>query len=191
MKGLILKGYQFLRIFFYYLMSENKKVFSLKNFNQPVIFMGEGKITIAKTVNIGVKTSPGFMSTYGYLEARNNLSKIVIGERVWINNNVSIVSEGEGIIIGDDTLIGHDVEIIDSDFHDLDPHKRMGGKAKTARVVIGKNVFIGNNVKIGKGVNIGENSVIGLGAVVFSSIPRDSIVVGNPARVIKNNIVFK
>ena len=186
MKGLILKGYQFLRILFFYLMSENKKIFRLKNIKQPVIFMGKGKITIAKTVKIGVKTSPVFLSTYGYIEARNNLSKVVIGERVWINNNVSIVSEGEGIIIGDDTLIGHDVEIIDSDFHDLDPGKRMGGKAKTARVEIGKNVFIGNNVKIGKGVKIGENSVIGLGSVVFSSIPPDSIVAGNPAKVIKN-----
>ena len=80
---------------------------------------------------------------------------------------------------------GINCQIIDSDFHDLDPKRRMTGIPKTAKVVIGKNVFIGNNVSILKGVTIGDNSIIGNGAVVTKSFPANTIVVGNPAKFLK------
>ena len=73
-----------------------------------------------------------------------------------------------------------------SDFHDLDPEKRTTGIPKTAKVIIGKNVFIGNNVSILKGVTIGDNSVIGTGAVVTKSVPANTIAGGNPAAVIRH-----
>ena len=72
-----------------------------------------------------------------------------------------------------------------SDFHDLDPEKRTTGIPKTAKVIIGKNVFIGNNVSILKGVTIGDNSVIGTGTVVTKSIPANTIAGGNPAKFLK------
>jgi len=58
---------------------------------------------------------------YGYIDARNIVSKIAIGDNVHINNSVFICSEGEGIEIGENTLIGINCQIMDSDFHDLDP----------------------------------------------------------------------
>ena len=138
-----------------------------------------------KNVNLGVKPSPHLYSGYGYIDARNEHSRIVIGDGVWINNNFMIASEGEGIEIGAKTLIGLNVEITDSDFHDLHPDRRIGGVPKTGKVVIGKNVFIGSNVKILKGVTIGDNSVIANSSVVTKSIPANVIAGGYPAKVIK------
>lgn len=119
------------------------------------------------------------------MDARKENSKIVIGDNVWINNNFMIASEGKGIEIGEKTLIGLNVEISDSDFHDLHPDRRMSGTPKTAKVLIGKNVFIGSNVKILKGVTIGDNSVIANSSVVTKSIPANVIAGGYPAKVIK------
>ena len=53
------------------------------------------------------------------------------------------------------------------------------------RVVIGNNVLISLNVIILSGVHIGDGAVIGAGAIVTKDVPPYSVVVGNPAHVIK------
>ena len=52
-------------------------------------------------------------------------------------------------------------------------------------VRIGNNVFIGVNAVILRNVTIGDNSVVGAGSIVSKDVPSCSVVVGNPARVIK------
>ncbi len=94
-------------------------------------------------------------------------------------------SEGAGIRIGRDGLFGANVEIFDSDFHDLDPPRRTAGTQETAPVEIGDNVFVGMGVRILKGSTIGDDSVIGAGSVVTGAIPAGVIAAGNPARVIR------
>lgn len=61
-------------------------------------------------------------------------------------------------------------------------YKRPFGNC--ASIKIGSNVFIGMNAIILKGVNIGSNSVIGAGAVVSHNVPDNSVVAGNPAKVV-------
>jgi UDPglucose 6-dehydrogenase len=113
-------------------------------------------------------------------------SDIEIGDNTWINNNITIISDGKKISIGKNCLIGTDVEILDSDFHDLNPEHRFGGKnILKANVTIEDNVFIGNSVVILKGVTIGKNSVIANRSVVVQNIPENSIAAGIPARVVK------
>lgn len=53
---------------------------------------------------------------------------------------------------------------------------------------IGKNCFIGGRSLILPGIEIGDNCVIGAGAVVTKSVPPRSLVVGNPARILRSNI---
>ena len=60
------------------------------------------------------------------------------------------------------------------------------GWGNSPRPVIGDNVKIGPNVCIIGGVHIGNNVIIGAGAVVVKDIPSNSVVAGNPAKVIKS-----
>lgn len=177
--------FQYPRILKYKILSNCENVIGNPIYNQPTQLLGRGTIQFGKNVNLGVSQSPFFYSGYGYIDARKEESKIFIDDNVWINNNFNICSEGQGIEVGQNTLIGLNFEVSDSDFHDLDPNKRITGFPRTAKVIIGENVFIGNNVKILKGVSIGNNSVIANGSVVIKPIPKNVIAGGYPARIIK------
>jgi maltose O-acetyltransferase len=153
--------------------------------NQPALFLGEGKVIFKGSVNIGVCQSPQYLSTYAYIDARSKESLIVIEDGVWLNNNAFICSDGAGIFIGRNTLAGINLEIVDSDFHNLEVDKRMGFPYPVKPVYIGENVFIGGNVKILKGVTIGNNSVIANGSIVTKDIPENVIAGGNPAKILR------
>ncbi len=175
--------FQKTRVFFYSFLS-NIKINAKKN--QPVLANGEGIIKIGKNVNFGVKYSPDYYSKYSYLNARRKTSYIEIGNNCHINNNATIISDGQKIVIGSNCLIGTNLQILDSDFHDLNPENRFGGKNIIKKdVIIEDNVFIGNNVTILKGVVIGKNNVIGSNSLVCKSIPNNVVASGNPAKVVK------
>jgi acetyltransferase-like isoleucine patch superfamily enzyme len=152
---------------------------------QPVLFVGNGRIVLGDRVQFGWKRSPLFYTGYCHVEVAGPDALIELGDRTEINNNSMLKSEGAGIRVGRDGLFGAHVEIFDSDFHELHPRRRHGGKPKIAPVDIGENVFMGMSVKVLKGVTIGADSVIGAGSVVTSSIPAGVIAAGNPARVLR------
>lgn len=105
--------------------------------------------------------------------------QMTFGKNIFINHSLTVMSIG-GITIGDGTQIGPDVTIV-TDNHDFG--NRMILKCKP--VTIGKNVWIGAGAKIMPGVTIGDNAVIAGGAVVVRDVPEDTIVGGNPAKIIK------
>lgn len=186
---IIISIYSEFRVAKYWILSDCKRISGRAILNAPVIMNGLGMIRFGKKVNLGVRASPFFLNTYIYLEARNEQASIFIDEGVWINNNAHIISDGPGITIGKNTLIGPNFVAYDSDFHDLHPSKRLTGIPLTGAITIEKNVFIGSNVTVLKGVTIGQNAVIATGAVVTKSIPKNAIAGGNPCRVIKENII--
>ena len=61
---------------------------------------------------------------------------------------------------------------------------------RIGRVTIGSNVFVGFGVIILPNVHIGDNVIIGAGTVVAKDIPSDSVVVGNPQRIISSFVSF-
>jgi maltose O-acetyltransferase len=187
-KHSLIKRFIRLRIIKYRILSTCSNISGQINEIQPVLLTGQGRIIFGNQINFGVQTSPYFYSNYAYLKARHPQSFIQFGNNIWFNNSVSIISEGpDGIRIGNSVIAGFQVEIIDSDFHDLHPKKRIkGGCVKTAPIVIEDNVFLGNHVKILKGVSIGENSIIGNGSIVTKSIPANVIAGGYPAKIIRD-----
>jgi acetyltransferase-like isoleucine patch superfamily enzyme len=90
------------------------------------------------------------------------------------------------ITIEKDTLIGTNLEFMDSDFHGVSVRDRQGGRHKTAPIHVCQNAWIGSNVCVCKGVVIGRNSVIAAGSVVTRDIPENVVAGGVPARVIRS-----
>jgi acetyltransferase-like isoleucine patch superfamily enzyme len=153
---------------------------------QPVVFHGPGTIEIGAGVAFGWHLSTEFYTGYTHIEASAPGARIVFGEHAEINNSAMIKSAGAGISIGARALLGSQVVIYDSDFHELDPARRRGGSPKMAPVELGENVFIGDRTMILKGSTIGADSVIGAGSVVVGSIPPGVIAAGNPAKVVRD-----
>jgi acetyltransferase-like isoleucine patch superfamily enzyme len=96
------------------------------------------------------------------------------------------VVAAEHVTIGDRVTVGANCTITDSDFHSLilAERERQPSGGMTIPVVIEDDVFIGMNCLILKGVHIGRGCVVGAGSVVTRNVPPNSVVAGNPARVI-------
>ena len=177
--------YQLFRKGFYRLLSQNHIEKNVVKIHQPVLSMGEGKIILRNGVNIGFLSSPNFFNGVCYLEARQPNSKIEIGASTHLNNGFSAIADGDTIKIGSNCFIGHNVTMMNSNFHPLDPQQRLlKNTVKSADVIIGDNVFIGANVTILKGATIGSGATIGAGSVVACSIPSNSLAAGNPVQIL-------
>ena len=94
-----------------------------------------------------------------------------------------MIDVGE-IHIGNHVLIGPGAGIFTA-IHPTDPPIRNTGLEAQKSIIIEDGVWIGGNATILPGVRIGENSIVGAGAVLTKSIPKNSIAIGNPARVVR------
>ena len=123
---------------------------------------------------------------------------VTVGDFTMLNG--ALIMCEERITIGSHCMVSWNVGIADSDFHPLDPAQRRidaqalapffenrppRPKIGTAPVVIGDNVWIGMGAVILKGVAIGENSVVAAGAIVTRDVPPNTVVAGNPAKVVR------
>lgn len=106
-------------------------------------------------------------------------ANVKIGSHVGIMPGCLFMASG-GITIDDDVRIGANVQLI-SNNHDL--HNR--NIITCLPIHICRNAWIGAGATILRGVTIGENSVVGAMTVVTKDVPANTIVVGNPARVIR------
>lgn len=112
---------------------------------------------------------------------------IHFGKNVFVNSACTFMDRG-GITIDDEVFIGPKVNLITIN-HDINPFNRNTTICKP--IHIEKRVWIGVAATILPGVRIGENSIIGANAVVTKDVPSNTIVGGNPAKVIKTIDVEK
>jgi acetyltransferase-like isoleucine patch superfamily enzyme len=106
-----------------------------------------------------------------------------VGRNVFINQNCTFYDLG-GIDIADDVMIGPNVSIITSG-HPVEPSRRRAFTIAKP-IVIERNVWIAAGATIIGGVTVGENSVVAAGSVVTKNVPPNTLVGGNPARVIRS-----
>lgn len=129
---------------------------------------------IGQPVDDSVILIPPFFTTGG--------PDIRLGRNVFINQNCTFYDLG-GLDIADDVMIGPNVSLITSG-HPLEPALRRA--CVTAKpIVIERNVWIAAGAIIIGGVTVGENSVVAAGSVVTRDVPANTLVGGNPARVIR------
>jgi acetyltransferase-like isoleucine patch superfamily enzyme len=91
----------------------------------------------------------------------------------------------QGIHVKENTLIASRVTIMSHDHC-----KRIENQPLLADVHIGKNCFIAVGAIIMPGVTIGDEVIVGSGSVVTKSVPSNSIVAGNPAKIIRTGITM-
>jgi len=108
---------------------------------------------------------------------------IYIGNQVYLNSLCTILDCNE-VRIGHHVMIGPTVQIYTAAHH-LQAEPRNQGWEVAKPIVIEDNVWIGGGAILLPGVRIGRNAVVGAGAVVTRSVPANTVVAGNPARVIR------
>lgn len=92
----------------------------------------------------------------------------------------------QGIHVGANTILTSRVTILS---HKLVPKKSLGRyDGEKLHTYIGEWCVIGIGAVIMGGVRIGDECVVGAGAVVTKDVPAGSIVAGNPARIVRENI---
>jgi len=150
-------------------------------------------VSIAPSVKLGanVKLSK-FINLYGceigdetkigaFVEVQKNAT---IGKRCKISSHTFVC---EGVTIEDNVFIGHGVMFI----NDTYPRATTDGQLQTEsdwkveRTIVKKGASIGTGVTILANVTIGENAIVGAGSVVTKDVPANTIVVGNPAKVLR------
>jgi acetyltransferase-like isoleucine patch superfamily enzyme len=108
-----------------------------------------------------------------------------IGSRCKISSHTFIC---EGVAIEDNVFIGHGVMFINDSYpRATTPTGNLQSEAdwKVEHTVIKKGASIGSGVTILSNICVGENATVGAGSVVTKDVPANSIVAGNPARVLR------
>jgi maltose O-acetyltransferase len=105
--------------------------------------------------------------------------RITFGDRCFVNTGCSIIAVQE-ITVGDDVAFANEVYVMDSDSHGVEgrPHRQ-------APVQIGDGCWIGARSILLPGVTLGRRVLVAAGSVVTRDVPDDSLVAGNPARVVR------
>lgn len=151
-------------------------------------------VSIAPSVKLGVNVKLSkFINLYGceigdetkigaFVEIQKNAT---VGKRCKISSHTFVC---EGVTIEDNVFIGHGVMFINDSYPRATTE---GGELQTEadwkveRTVIKKGASIGTGVTILANVTIGENAIVGAGSVVTKDVPANTIVAGNPAKVLR------
>jgi acetyltransferase-like isoleucine patch superfamily enzyme len=133
-------------------------------------FQTGNKVNIRELNTIGDDVSVGTLSVIEH--------HVDIGNRVRIHSQVFVP---EYSILEEECWLGPNVVLTNARYPlSLDAKKSLKGP------VIRRRAKIGANVTILPGVEVGENALVGAGSVVVRDVPPGAVVVGNPAKIIKD-----
>jgi acetyltransferase-like isoleucine patch superfamily enzyme len=139
-------------------------------------------VRLSKFINlygceIGDETKIG-----AFVEIQKN---VTVGSRCKISSHTFIC---EGVVIEDNVFIGHGVMFINDTYPraaTAEGNLQTEADWKVERTVIKKGASIGSGATILSNTEIGENAIVGAGSVVTKDVPANSIVAGNPAKILR------
>ena len=152
-------------------------------------------LSIAPDVKLGANVKLArFINLYGcevgdetkigtFVEIQKNAK---IGKRCKISSHTFIC---EGVIIEDNVFVGHGVTFINDTYPravTADGKLQTEADWKVEPTVVMKGASIGSGATILSNLTIGENAMVGAGSVVTKSVPANTVVAGNPARVLRS-----
>lgn len=185
-KLFFLLGIRLNQFYSFYKSNEFKSIGNNFIVNFPLYLRGGKYISIGDNFNVGLRLR---LEAYDEHLGYHFTPRIIIGNNVSINSDCHIGAIN-CIVIEDGVLIASKVFITDhyhgevnSDAIQVSPSKRK--LYSKGAVKIEKNVWIGEGVVILPNVTIGENSIIGSNSVITKDVPKNTVIGGNPAKIIK------
>jgi UDP-2-acetamido-3-amino-2,3-dideoxy-glucuronate N-acetyltransferase len=162
------------------------KVVTLNDHTQSLnnVSLGEG-VKIFKFVNAYGCSIDDNSKVGAFVEIQKGAS---IGKNCKISSHTFIC---EGVHIEDNCFVGHGVMFTNDLFPratNPDGSQQSDEDWTLVETFVQKGASIGSNATILCGITIGENALIGAGAVVVKDVPANSVVVGNPARIVKSEL---
>ena len=157
------------------------KIEDFKKIGDSVIFEENVRVFHPENIEVGNNVYIGHNTILkGYYK-----SKMIIGDHTWIGQSCFLHSAG-GITIGKAVGIGPGVKILTSVHKEEELSKPiLFNDLEFGEVIIGDGCDIGISSIILPGVKIGEGSIVGAGSVVTKAVRAYSVVVGNPARILR------
>jgi acetyltransferase-like isoleucine patch superfamily enzyme len=140
----------------------------------------KAELDINKNLKLGKKCQIS-----SFVKMKSSDGMLQLGDRVDIAVGCFLGGSPAGLIIGDDCMIGPNCVILSSNYRtdNLEiTFRKQGHKFSGTR--IGNNVLIGANTVINDGTEIGDGVVIAANSFVSGKIAKNSIVQGNPAKII-------
>ena len=129
-----------------------------------------------------------------YLKYLKKYGMIIDGTPIYISPTVRIDGTDFSLIsIGDRCVISSDVLLLTHDYSLSRGMEAIGENVKKevymlGKITIGKNCFVGARSMLLPGTTLGNNVIVGAGSVVKGNIPDDSIIIGNPAKIVGNTM---
>lgn len=158
------------------------------------IVFGEG--CILNNFSINMEQGDGILEIGAatYIRGRYYIgsgSKISIGQKTVMNRHALFTAmEKAEILIGEGCLFS-DISMSTTDWHSIisiDTNERIN---PARDIKIENSVWIGEGVIIQKGVTVGSGSIIGAKSIVTKPLPKNTLSVGIPAKVIKENVKWQ
>lgn len=112
-------------------------------------------------------------------------ARLTIGDHTYFTSDMHI-EVVNSISIGKDCAISWGVTIIDDNHHTVLTENSINSKDEGVK--IGDHVWVGCNVTILKGSEIDDNCIVAAGSVVKGKFPKNVMIAGNPARIVKQNV---
>lgn len=147
-----------------------------------IYFISSFRLIVLRLYNPGLKVGEGFFCAGGCRISQDRV--VVIGDNFYMGSNCHL---GANMRVGSDVMFASEVAVVGGDhkIDYIDVPIRYSGRDTLKTAEFGDGCWIGHGSIILHGVKIGKGAVVAAGSVVTKDVMPESVVAGNPAKLIR------